>query len=72
MGGSHAQRDLFEQILLDARLRSGALVLAQQQLELRRGADRASVPINTALAMVYERLGLPGEARRARARIDGA
>jgi tetratricopeptide (TPR) repeat protein len=69
MGGSHAQRDLFEQILLDARIRSGDLVLAQQQLELRRAADPFSVPINSALARVYDSLGLPAEAQRARSRI---
>ena len=69
IGGSHAQRDLFEQILLDARIKSGDLVLAQQQLELRRGADPMSVPINSALAAIYDRLGLPAEAQRARSRI---
>ena len=69
-GGSHAQRDLYEQILLDARIRSGELNLAQQQLELRRSADPLSVPINTALATLYDALDLPFEAQRARARLD--
>lgn len=69
-GGSHAQRDLFEQILLDARIRSGDLNLAQQQLELRRSVDRLSVPINSALAKIYDALDLPSEAQRARARIE--
>jgi len=68
MGGSHAQRDLFEQILLDACIRSGDLVLAQQQLELRRAANPSDVPINSALAAVYDSLGLPAEAQRARSR----
>lgn len=69
-GGSHAQRDLFDQFLLDARLRSGDLNLAQQQLELRRAQDPLSVPINTALAGLYERLGLPAQAATARARLE--
>jgi hypothetical protein len=69
-GGSHAQRDLFEQFLVDARLRSGELNLAQQQLELRRGMDPLSVPINTALAALYERLGLPEQAAAARGRLE--
>lgn len=69
-GGSHAQRDLFDQFLLDARLRSGELNLAQQQLELRRGMDPLSVPINAALAALYERLGLPEQAAAARGRLE--
>ncbi len=69
-GGSHAQRDLFDQFLLDARLRSGDLNLAQQQLELRRAQDPLSVPINTALAGLYEKLGLPDQAAAARARLE--
>jgi hypothetical protein len=58
VGGSHAQRDLFEQIFLDATLKSGRLVSAQQLLELRRRSDPHSVPVNLALASVYGRLGL--------------
>jgi tetratricopeptide (TPR) repeat protein len=68
IGGSHAQRDLFEQILLDAALKSGRLVSAQQMLELRRHADPDGVPVNMALADIYGRLGLPQLAERARAR----
>ena len=41
IGGSHAQRDLFEQILLDAAIKSRRTVAAQQMLELRRIADPA-------------------------------
>src|SRR5271156_1580375 len=37
-GGSHAQRDFFEQIFLDAAMASGRMSAAQQMLELRRGA----------------------------------
>jgi hypothetical protein len=68
IGGSHAQRDLFEQILLDAALKSGRLISAQQMLELRRHADPDGVPVNTALADIYGQLGLPQLAEQARAR----
>jgi hypothetical protein len=68
IGGSHAQRDLFEQILSDTALRVGRVSTAQQMLELRRRADPAGVPVNTALAGAYARLGLPGLADQARAR----
>ena len=57
-GGSHAQRDLFELLLLDAAIQSGRLVVAQQMLELRRGADPDGVPVNNALRDVYSKLGL--------------
>ncbi|MGO9935255.1 MAG: tetratricopeptide repeat protein [Steroidobacteraceae bacterium] len=67
-GGSHAQRDLFEQIRLDAAIRSGRLTEAQQLLELRRGADPGGVPVNTALAAVYSKLGLAALAEQAGAR----
>ena len=68
VGGSHAQRDLFEQFFLDAAIRSGRGVIAQQILELRRLSDPCGVPINTALASVYASLGLPGLADEAHAR----
>jgi len=67
-GGSHAQRDFFEQILLDAAIESGRLIAAQQTLELRRAADRDGVPVNTALARVYDQLGLAALADEARGR----
>jgi predicted Zn-dependent protease len=69
IGGSHAQRDLFEQLILDALIRVDRLSEAQQALELRRGFDPDGVPLNRALAGVYDRLGLPAEAAKARARI---
>lgn len=69
IGGSHAQRDLFEQLILDALIRADRLSEAQQALELRRGFDPDGVPLNCALAQVYDRLGLPAEAAKARARI---
>jgi hypothetical protein len=67
-GGSHAQRDLFEQILLDSAVKSGRSAAAQQMLELRRAADPDGVPVNQALAAVYTTLGLPELARQAAAR----
>jgi hypothetical protein len=67
-GGSHAQRDLFEQVLLDTAVKDGRLTAAQQMLELRRMADPQGVPVNSALAAVYGRLGLPELADQARAR----
>jgi hypothetical protein len=67
-GGSHAQRDLFEQILLDAALKGGRLVNAQHLLELRRSADPNSVPVNAALAELYGKVGLPSLAEQARGR----
>ncbi len=70
VGGSHAQRDLFEQILLQATFRDGALIEAQQMLETRRRADPESAPLNRMLADVYARLGLPEEAETARARVS--
>lgn len=69
IGGSHAQRGLFEQILLDSLIKTGRYAPAQQMLELSRGHDRNSVPVNLALADVYAQLNLPRESARARARV---
>jgi len=59
IGGSHAQRDLFDQLLLDALLKAKRYIRAQQILELRRQADPHSKPIKLALATVYRALQLP-------------
>jgi Flp pilus assembly protein TadD len=67
-GGSHAQRDLFEQILLDAAIKSGRLAVAQRMLELRRTSDPEGVSVNSALADVYAKLRLPDQADQARVR----
>jgi hypothetical protein len=72
IGGSHAQRDLFDQIRLDAVLRGGGYALAQQLLELRRAIDRDGVPVNRALVRVYQALELPREAGWAQARAERA
>jgi tetratricopeptide (TPR) repeat protein len=71
-GGSHAQRDFFEQILLDAAIESGRWAAAQQMLELRRAADPNGVPVNAALERVYAKLGLATLADEARGRVAAA
>lgn len=70
IGGSHAQRDLFEQMLIDAAMKSGRLTMAQQALELRRRCDPDGVPVNTLLADVYARLGLDDLAAAVAARAS--
>ncbi|MCU1724138.1 MULTISPECIES: tetratricopeptide repeat protein [unclassified Pseudomonas] len=70
IGGSHAQRDLFAQIELDARLRAGEWEVAQQTLELRRRYDALDVPTNRSLARVYRELALPALARQAEDRVE--
>jgi hypothetical protein len=65
IGGSHAQRDLFEQIYLDSLLNSGKRGAAQQLLERRRMTEPNGVPLNRTLANLYTELGLPAESRRA-------
>ena len=64
IGGSHAQRDLFEQITDDALIRSKKLAAAQNRLEQRRAGNPHSAPTLQKLAAVYRGLGLPGEAER--------
>lgn len=56
IGGSHAQRDLFGQLLLDAHLKVGNWQFARQMLEMRRTWDPDGVPLNRALAQVEDRL----------------
>ncbi|WP_299733708.1 tetratricopeptide repeat protein [uncultured Tateyamaria sp.] len=68
-GGSHAQRDLFDQIHLDALIKSGRSAQAQQVLEMRRTFDPDGVPLNRMLAQVYDASGLPAQAEEARGRI---
>ena len=69
-GGSHAQRDLFEQIHLDALVQDGRASAAQQVLEMRRTYDPDGVPLNLLLGDIYEKSGLPDQAAKARARAD--
>ena len=56
IGGSHAQRDLFGQILLDAHLKLGDWAIAERMLEMRRIWDPDGVPLNRALSEVKSRL----------------
>lgn len=70
IGGSHAQRDLFEQIHLDALIHAGRTSAAQQVLEMRRTYDPDGVPVNRALARVYDAAGLPALAATALARAE--
>jgi tetratricopeptide (TPR) repeat protein len=56
IGGSHAQRDLFGQILLDAHLKLGNWAIAAEMLEMRRTWDPDGVPLKRDLALVRSRL----------------
>ena len=56
IGGSHAQRDLFGQILLDAHLKLGNWQIAEQMLEMRRTWDPDGVPLNRDLQLVRSHL----------------
>ncbi len=64
IGGSHAQRDLFEQIADDALIQAGHLAAAQGRLEQRRAGNPGSAPTRARLAAVYRALGLPAQAAR--------
>ncbi len=59
IGGSHAQRDLFEQVYIDALVKSGRLVGAHDLLQQRARAIPGSLRLRRQLAPVCERLGLP-------------
>ena len=50
IGGSHAQRDLFGQLLLDAHMKTGNWAVALQMLEMRRTWDPDGVPLLRMLA----------------------
>jgi len=58
IGGSHAQRDLFGQLLLDAHLKLGNWRVAEQMLEMRRTWDPDGVPLNRDLALVKSNLAV--------------
>ncbi len=62
IGGSHAQRDLFGQLLLDANLKAGNLEMARSMLEMRRTWDPDSVPLGRALAKLNAGLAPAGHA----------
>jgi cell division septum initiation protein DivIVA len=58
IGGSHAQRDLFSQVWLDASIRSGQLVAAQNSLAQQVRAQPESARLKRQAAQVYAALGL--------------
>jgi len=63
IGGSHAQRDLFEQVYLDALVRSGtaaALTGAQGVLQRQLNGQPESMRLRRQADAVYRALGLPG------------
>ncbi|MDM0077158.1 tetratricopeptide repeat protein [Variovorax sp. J2P1-59] len=62
IGGSHAQRDLFEQVYLDALIRSGTeatLTGAQGILQRQVNSQPESMRLRRQAEAVYARLGLP-------------
>ncbi|MDO8279337.1 MAG: tetratricopeptide repeat protein [Burkholderiaceae bacterium] len=58
IGGSHAQRDLFAQIHVDALIRSGQLAGAQHLLQQQVRTQPESLRLRRQLAPVYVGLGL--------------
>lgn len=58
IGGSHAQRDLFEQIHLDALMRAGHWNAAQQQLQPRCNQQPQSLRLRRLAQRSYSMLGL--------------
>ncbi|MBP7564831.1 MAG: tetratricopeptide repeat protein [Burkholderiaceae bacterium] len=58
VGGSHAQRDLFAQLHLDALIRSGHLAGAQNLLQPQLAAHPESVRLQRQAAQLYRLLGL--------------
>ena len=59
IGGSHAQRDLFEQLYLDALRRSGRLAAVQNLLQPRVNAQPQSLQLRRQPHEVHAALGLP-------------
>ena len=62
IGGSHAQRDLFAQVHLDAMVKSGRLSAAQDLLQQQVRAQPESKRLKRQAAKVYASLGLPSVA----------
>jgi hypothetical protein len=58
IGGSHAQRDLFAQVYLDALIRSGQLVGAQDLLQQQLRGQPESLRLKRQAQQVYAALGL--------------
>lgn len=62
IGGSHAQRDLFAQIHLDAMLRDGQLAGVQHALQQQLRGQPESARLKRQAAQLYAALGLPSVA----------
>lgn len=62
IGGSHAQRDLFAQVHLDALIRSGRLAGAQHLLQQQVRAQPQSLRLKGQARRLYASLGLPAAA----------
>ena len=58
VGGSHAQRDLFEQIYLDALMRTGQWVAAQNIVQQRLRGQPESARLQRQAQRIYPALGL--------------
>ena len=58
IGGSHAQRDLFAQVHLNALIRSGSLAAAQNLLQQQLRGQPESLRLKRQAAAVYRGLGL--------------
>lgn len=61
IGGSHAQRELFEQIHLDALLRAGHLAAVQHLLQPQLNSQPESLRLRALARRTYAGLGLPPE-----------
>lgn len=72
VGGSHAQRDLFQQMLIQAALRSGRLDLARMLLAERTALKSNSPPAWRNYATALEGLGDVAGAADARGRAEAA
>jgi hypothetical protein len=59
IGGSHAQRDLFDQLHIDALVKSGRLAAAQHLLQPQANGQPQSQRLLRRLHEVYAGLGLP-------------
>ena len=71
IGGSHAQRDVFHQMLIEAAIRAGRPALARALLSERLQSRPASRPAWRRMAGVLDDLGDPAGAGRARATAEG-
>lgn len=71
LGGSHAQRDLFNQIPMDSTIKTGRYVQAQQMLEQARGYDPLSVPRQSCVGGYLPAAGFAPSGGTRPARIAG-